>query len=163
MLQDLIFHRRLCVPVFLLHRVFVQGTHWLMTCNAYASFIHDTTHSCVTWLIHMWHDSFICDRTYSYVTWLVHMWHDSFICDMTHSYVTWLIYDSYWRDTTHLYVTYQARMFTFFGENHIGVELLLKLYKRLFTCVHVWFMRVWKTCIIQYSMGNRCTYKIAYI
>ena len=29
------------------------------------------THSYVTWLIHMWHDS-----------WLIRMWHDSFICDM---------------------------------------------------------------------------------
>jgi len=89
----------------------------------YDSFMWDSTHLCVTliihvwhdssicviWLIHMRHDSFICDMTHPYLTWLIHMWHDSFICDMTHSYVSWLIHmwhDSCTWDMTHSYVTW---------------------------------------------------------
>ena len=61
---------------------------------------------CVTWIIHVWHDSFIC------VTWLIDMcgmtvlyvWHDeSFIC------VTWLIsLVIRMRDMTHLYVWHDS-------------------------------------------------------
>jgi len=72
----------------------------------------DMTHSCVTWLIHTWHDSLICDMTHPYVTWLVyrmsrdsftcvtwllHMWRDALIFNMTYWCVTWCIH--MWRDS----------------------------------------------------------------
>jgi len=64
----------------------------------------DTTHACVTWLIHVWHNLFkcvtwifhVCGMTLSRVTWLIHVWHDSFMYDMIHACVTWLIHS--WQD-----------------------------------------------------------------
>jgi len=80
----------------------------------FGPFTYDVTHSRVTWLICMWHDSF----TYTPFlrTGLLHIqvnvqhkWHDSFMFDMTHSYVTWPIYtwhDSFTRDMTHSHLRY---------------------------------------------------------
>ena len=69
---------------------------------------HRKVHSCVTWLIHTWHDSFICYMTRLYVAWLIDTWHDSFICDMTHSYVTWLIH--MWHDSSTCDMTHSCVM-----------------------------------------------------
>ena len=87
--------------------------------------LYDMTHSCVIWLIHMWHDPFT--MTDSRAIWLIRMQHDTFICDttdfwhaqslfciqificeMTHSNVTWLIqiwHDSFMYDMIDLWHT----------------------------------------------------------
>jgi len=56
---------------------------WHDTCKG------DMTHSSVTCLIQVWHDSFI------WVTWLIYVWHARycalFRCDIGHSSVTWLL------------------------------------------------------------------------
>ena len=57
------------------------------SCDMSSNTWRDMTHSCVTWLIHMWHDSFMCAMTHSYVTWLIdvillHMCHDVVLLHM---------------------------------------------------------------------------------
>jgi len=63
------------------------------------SFTCDMPQSCVTRLIHTWHDSFMWDVSYLHKdvrkrqsppspTWPIHVWCDAFIRNMTHSCVT---------------------------------------------------------------------------
>ena len=75
---------------------------WLVVC--------EVTHSCSTWLIHVWHNPWyrvqminaqqhpanaqvrcLNPTTRSRTTWSIHTWHGSFMCDMTQSCATWLI------------------------------------------------------------------------
>ena len=65
------------------------------------------THSYLTRLSHMWHDSLTNMRSgavHPHVTRRIHMWHDSFIRDMTHLHLGWLEHMSY--DFIHTIVTH---------------------------------------------------------
>ena len=93
--------------------------------TGHAGVVHAYVCACLTWFIHVWHDSFTCDLSPSSVTWLIHLRHVSFIYAMSHkscitcirtcmrksqttqSRVTWLIHvwhDSFMCDMTHLSV-----------------------------------------------------------
>jgi len=84
----------------------------------------DMTHSCETWLPHLWQDAGsagavvvghenIWDVTCSYATWLLHVRHDSFMWDMTPLCETWLLHvrhDSFICDMAHSYETWLIHM-----------------------------------------------------
>jgi len=95
------------------------------------SFIHDTTHTYATWLIHSCANSTslcvcvcvcvwvcvcvcVCVWWHGYVWWLIHMWHNSFAYNTTLSNVAWLIHE--WV-MTHSYVTWLIRMLSFKSKN----------------------------------------------
>ena len=59
------------------------------------------SHSCVSWVIHVSHESFICvirsflQFSSQFVTRVIHVCHGSFVCVMSHSYVSWVTYMCY--------------------------------------------------------------------
>jgi len=111
------------------------------------SYICNETNSCMTWLIHTWHDSLKCPvmpldhagmwhdsssmRHDSYirdmthcsalsrpsVTWLRSMWHDSFIRDMTFSPVIWLLH--MWHDSCILIIMRAPWLLYWFPHAHL--------------------------------------------
>jgi len=64
-------------------------------------YLHDTTHSYLTYFSHVWHDSFNC------VPWLIHMcttyfshvWHDSFNCVPWHFHMCATYFSRVWHDS----------------------------------------------------------------
>jgi len=64
--------------------------------------ICDMTHTPVTWLPQVQHDSLWCNMINSCSTWLIHTWHDSFMCTTRFIHVQ---HDSCTRDMTHVCVT----------------------------------------------------------
>jgi len=107
----------------------------------------DMTHSYLTWLIHMGHDSLTPDMIHSCVTWLVHI----FIRDITHWYMTWLIH--IWHDSFKYYVCIGAGATSrrnepcHIGMGHVKYECVTSrldeachIYKRVMSHIYKWVM-----------------------
>jgi len=73
-------HSYMTRPIHVWHSSFICDTRPIGIWHD--TFMWDMTHSHVTCPIHIRHASRTCDTTHSCVTWLVHMWHASFLRDI---------------------------------------------------------------------------------
>ena len=131
------------------HDVFIWHVLMWHVCAAHAhtlssSCICTVTHSYVTWLTHVQHESFICDMTHACVIWRIRMWHDAFIRDMTHSYVTWLVHmwrDQFKCDMTYSHVTCRASHAHPTNITHMSPEAFMRDMTHSYV---TWLIHMWR-------------------